>query len=797
MQKIINDLKRSQKSYKFVVYKAFLDLTSEGGKFKKNELFDYVKFFYVSLKNNGFKCETENTDGLMLDIENTDIIKLGKYMEEMPIFRIKMLKVFGDLIYYAGDWTKIDNHELKKLLDSKLLSYYNNNLNQDISKFLQEFKVVTKKEISKTFFSEGFIIDMENHKCFDNILGKLEIGNTNEIEIEFNDKQYNCRIRNVIQNNRKKELYRISFRKELKEELNKVYPYYYDYLDSGNERDSNKYYILMYSGIEKKFKLFVVDNGLFIKDKIWIITKYYKNIIKTENFKGHPIKPIIINDLPKTIYNILYYKLGEQVVFSGSTGIGRWATVPWIGYKTKDDIGMGYLYSYKKDEIFVNIVFVLNKFNDLDKLEKRKQYIYRKIKNENLLKNIEKLSDTGIGSQYHNAIIYAKKYKNGNLPSEKEIEIDLMEMLKMYRKIIKVDQINKIDLYINQKGFNYPKGIIENLYLSLKSKPFVLLAGISGTGKTKLVELFSEAIGYNLDIIPVKPDWNDMSDLLGYKDISGKFIKGKLFKVIKEAINDSNNGYIVCLDEMNLARVEYYFSDILSLMETKNENFNSDYFDLGIEEKIYLPNNLYFIGTVNMDETTHPFSKKVLDRANTIEFSEVMLEDLPFDDSSDKVDYKSSLNNSFLMTNYSTLINIEKEYHDFIKERVVVDLVSINEILKENNLHVGYRVRDEISFYMVQNKKLNLLDYNIAFDYQIMQKILPRIQGSSKAIKDLLIKLYIEFGGKIKDHESYKIAELIKKDLDENEKIKYIKSAEKVCYMIKSYEEDGFTAYWL
>ena len=675
--------------------------------------------------------------------------------------------------------------------------YYNSKLNQNISKFLQKFKVVTKKEISKTFFSEGFIVDMKYHKDIDSILGKLEVGNTNEIEIEFNDKQYNCRIRNVIQNNRKQELYKISFRKDLKEELNKLYPYYYDYLNSGNESDFNKYYTLMYSGIEKKFKLFVVDNGLFIKDKIWFISKHYKGIIKTENFKGHPIKSIIINDLPKTIENILYYKLGEKVEFSGSTGIGKWATVPWTGYRSKDDTGMGYLYSHEKDEIYLNTCFIINKFKNSDELNKRKEYIYRKIKNENLLKNIEKLSNVGIGSQYHNAIIYAKKYKNENLPSEEVIESDLMEMLKMYRKITKIDQINKIALYINQKGFNYPKGIIENFYLSLKSKPFVLLAGISGTGKTKLVELFSEAIGYNLEIIPVKPDWNDMSDLLGYKDIAGKFIAGKLFKVIKEAINDPNNGYIVCLDEMNLARVEYYFSDILSLMETKNENFNSDYFDLGIEEKIYLPNNLYFIGTVNMDETTHPFSKKVLDRANTIEFSEVMLDDLPFNDSSDEIDYKSSLNNSFLMTNYSTLINIEKEYHDFIKEKVVVDLVSINEILRENNLHVGYRVRDEISFYMVQNKKLNLLDYNIAFDYQIMQKILPRIQGSSKAIKDLLIKLYIEFGGKIKDHEDYKITERIKKDLDENEGIKYIKSAEKIYYMIKSYEEDGFTAYWL
>ncbi|MEA1974814.1 MAG: DUF3578 domain-containing protein, partial [Bacillota bacterium] len=809
MQKIINNLKRSQKSYKFIVYKAFVDLASEDGKLNKTELFDYVRYFYLSLKNNGFLCETKHTDSSILDIENTELEALGKYLEGMPIERIDTLIINSDLIEYTDDWSKIDKRELNEFLNNKLIAYYENKLDQDISNFLEIFRIVTKKEVAKTLFSDGFIVDMKYHKEFDSILGRLEVGSTVEIEIEFNEKQYNCRMRNVVQNNRKKELYRISFRKNLKEELNKLYPYYFDYLDSKNESDKNKYYTLMYSGVDNKFKLFIVDNRLFIKDKIWLISKFYKEIIKTENFKGHPIKTIIKNDLPKIIENILYHKYGEKFDFLGSADIGRWATVPWTGLKTDNDVGMGYLYSNKKDEIYLNSCFIMNKFENLDLLEKRKQYIYSKIKNNNLLKNIEKLSDTGVGAKYDDAIIYAKKYNSENLPSEEIIEKDLMEMLKMHEKISKLDQINKINLYINQKGFHYPSGIIENFYLSLKSKPFVLLAGISGTGKTKLVELFSKSIGYEFEIIPVKPDWNDMSDLLGYKDIKGDFIKGKLFKVIVEAIDNPSVGHIVCLDEMNLARVEYYFSDILSLMETKNENFESKCFDLDLgkdnenDKKIYIPNNLYFVGTVNMDETTHPFSKKVLDRANTIEFSEVTLDNLPFNNVSDGVDYKSSLDNSFLKTNYLILKDIEKEYHDFIENKVVANLISINKVLKENNLHVGYRVRDEISFYMVQNEKLKLLDYEIAFDYQIMQKILPRIQGSSKAIKELLIKLYIEVGGKIKDIDDYNIADQIKKDLNENKSakddkhIKYIKSAEKIYYMIKNYEDDGFTAYWL
>ncbi|MGM0380266.1 MAG: McrB family protein, partial [Bacillota bacterium] len=325
--------------------------------------------------------------------------------------------------------------------------------------------------------------------------------------------------------------------------------------------------------------------------------------------------------------------------------------------------------------------------------------------------------------------------------------------------------------------------------LSLKTKPFVLLAGISGTGKTKLVELFSEAIGYELDIIPVKPDWNDMSDLLGYNNIEGKFIEGPLYKVLKKANENPNDGYIVCLDEMNLARVEYYFSDILSRMETKNKEI-----DLS-GEKIKLPSNLYIVGTVNMDETTHPFSKKVLDRANTIEFSNVNLNQLSFNNKYDNEYEKLNLDNSFLNPDYERLIDFEEKYHSFIKDNVVSKLVKINSILKKANLHIGYRIRDEVCYYMLYNKKYNLMTFEKALDYQMMQKILPRIQGSSQSIKELLISLFELFTKNELERDEYKILKEMEKVL--NTELKYPMSSEKVYYMFKNYKEDGFTAYWL
>lgn len=113
-------------------------------------------------------------------------------------------------------------------------------------------------------------------------------------------------------------------------------------------------------------------------------------------------------------------------------------------------------------------------------------------------------------------------------------------------------------------------------------------------------------------MISVKPDWNDSTELFGYKNINDEFIPGQLTEIIKEAVENRNMPYFVCIDEMNLARVEYYLSEYLSLIESRNvqENeivtdhiFSSSYINNDYS-KLYIPENLYIIGTVNMDDTT-------------------------------------------------------------------------------------------------------------------------------------------------------------------------------------------------
>ena len=384
-----------------------------------------------------------------------------------------------------------------------------------------------------------------------------------------------------------------------------------------------------------------------------------------------------------------------------------------------------------------------------------------------------------------------------------------IEMLAQFREeevpeLSIKESMELIKEYIASKGFSYDGELIENFYLSLKSKPFVILAGTSGTGKTRLVRLFAEAIGANYKLVSVRPDWSDSSDLFGHVNLKGEFVPGAIIDYIHEAAKPENINipYFLCLDEMNLARVEYYLSDFLSIIETRHREDGRVVTDEIILDKavsvtygkVILPENLYVIGTVNMDETTFPFSKKVLDRANTIEFSYVDL--VP--DFSESLEEAEAQNckNDFLKTDYITLMSdTATEDRQFVSD-ICFELQEINEILQCAQAHVGYRVRDEIIFYMLNNKKAELLDTNLAFDNEIMQKILPRIQGSSASIKDMLCELFKKCAGDYTGLSQASVSEQMQVYV-ETKDCKYKKSAEKICYMMRRFEEDGFTSYWL
>ncbi len=371
--------------------------------------------------------------------------------------------------------------------------------------------------------------------------------------------------------------------------------------------------------------------------------------------------------------------------------------------------------------------------------------------------------------------------------------------------------ISKVVDYLKWNGFTYSMKELANFYLSLKTKPFVILAGISGTGKTQLPRMFAEAVGMSEEQViqvPVRPDWTDGSDLLGYTGLNDKFQAKGLTIAIKKANENKNKPYFFILDEMNLARVEHYFSEFLSVIETRRRGSDGETIltdPILREEMIHnadnrdefedmrWPENLYLIGTVNMDETTFSFSKKVLDRANTIEMNEV---DLSFkDQKGDDVVPLDNIENSFFKTEFIRSTELSDSDREALENDILL-LSEINEILKISDLHFAYRVRDEIAYYTTMNRTYNLISDSEAMDFQIMQKVLPRIHGSSIRVQRILVRMLNKLNNTNLGEESPDLSALgaLEKEIKESA---YPRTGKKLLFMLQRFEEDRFTSFWV
>lgn len=370
------------------------------------------------------------------------------------------------------------------------------------------------------------------------------------------------------------------------------------------------------------------------------------------------------------------------------------------------------------------------------------------------------------------------------------------------------DIIEHAHKYITSKGFRYQPDEIANFYLALCAKPFVILAGISGTGKTQLPRKFAEALGFPKEHViqlAVRPDWTDGSDLLGYTSLDGKFIPKDLAIAIQKATANPGKPYFFILDEMNLARVEHYFSDFLSVIETRSDSSGKIITDPILREEMLStaknksefssmgwPENLFLIGTVNMDETTHAFSRKVLDRANSIEMNEIDLDWIEPDGST--VKELQGISNDLFKSSYLSANDLSAKEKLAI-EREMGLLKRVNKILQKADLHFAYRVRDEIAFYLTLNKNYKLMSDDAAFDFQLVQKILPRIHGSSERIQAVLVDLFNlleDQAFRSSDFESMRLEEKINSG-----SLKYKRASSKIIFMLKRFNDDRFTSFWL
>ena len=384
---------------------------------------------------------------------------------------------------------------------------------------------------------------------------------------------------------------------------------------------------------------------------------------------------------------------------------------------------------------------------------------------------------------------------------------------------------------------------------AIKSKPFLLLAGISGTGKSRIVRELARACwdegseGYkvqkpkNFQMVQVKPNWHDSSDLIGYVSrVSGKaeFVAGDFLKFIAKAWEDTETPYFLCLDEMNLAPVEQYFAEYLSVIESRKchkdgtvttdpiiypeyesernketeelvpklwyKNLVSELladcppekaFALNkqfINDGISIPQNLIVVGTVNMDETTFSFSRKVLDRAMTIEMNEVDLHG----GLTERNEQIGKLGKAELIGYAVEGVDVYAANKD-VCETVLTYLDAVNTVLEGTPFKVAYRTRNEFLLYVVNNLPYSKGEneeelpqgYVVAraLDEITSMKVLSRIEGDDTKVSDNLL-----------DSLSKTIEERLKAVSGDENTIKSISLAK--LKEMKDKLVSGYTSFW-
>lgn len=335
-------------------------------------------------------------------------------------------------------------------------------------------------------------------------------------------------------------------------------------------------------------------------------------------------------------------------------------------------------------------------------------------------------------------------------------------------------------------GFHEVQGTehVFSYLTALRTKPFMLLAGISGTGKSRIVRKLAQATTTqkydndedrwkdnrpeNFELIQVKPNWHNSMDVVGfYSNISGKYEFTPFVEFIVKAWQHQDIPYFLCLDEMNLAPVEEYFAEFLSAIESRSIDENGDYITDPIikpfkkygkdvceamlrhllgeahhtesnplavqfsEKGLTLPPNLMVMGTVNMDETTFSFSRKVLDRAMSVEMNEVDYDKF-LSGESEQFPLLTDMN-ELLVNRPQRAAEVTEEIES---EEVIAYLKDVNTLMEGTPFKLGYRAANEAMLYVAACKKFAGSDYALAnaLDEFTLMKILSRIEGDDSRL---------------------------------------------------------------
>lgn len=535
-------------------------------------------------------------------------------------------------------------------------------------------------------------------------------------------------------------------------------------------------------------------------------------------------------------------------IIKGSVGAGRAAKTPWIAIldknittSTREGVYIVFLFSTDYKHVYLTLnqgTTVPGQFGP--RLGKKEV-----ANNSKRIRDLLNINDVVLKTdgkadiadeRYKEGAIYYTLWDVNNEEQGEKLLNKYLEIYKKYKNLAMAEKAGNVtvvrqnkEVYIEPKYIPYSS--------ALRTKPFMLLAGISGTGKSRIVrelakacwkegdEEYGKNCPKNFCMVQVKPNWHDSTELFGYVSrISGKpeFVAGNFMKFVIKAWECPDTPYFFCLDEMNLAPVEQYFAEYLSVIESRkseggiittdpilkkpiedkkyddavNYEEGIDWYQkfivdntsrLDLRQQFYkygvaIPNNLFVIGTVNMDETTFSFSRKVLDRAMTLEMNDVDLYS-GLKDNYNEIGYIGNR----IVGNVAEGKDVYTSNQDLC-DQVLAYLVKVNTVLDGTPFKIAYRTRNEFLLYAVNRQ---LLDKDSllwqSLDEMTSMKILSRIEGDSERTKSVLegLKTLVE----------EEICKSIPEPEEGKKKLKSITDA-KLKEMLDKLNKSGYTSYW-
>jgi hypothetical protein len=512
-----------------------------------------------------------------------------------------------------------------------------------------------------------------------------------------------------------------------------------------------------------------------------------------------------------------------KLVFS--VGKGNWASVPWLAFldtreTTSAQRGVYCLFLFRED--MSGVYLALTQGSAKPREKDRIRGLLPPLNSGFRIDDEADLRGNGTAKSYADRVVAYKLYQRGNVPDDVMIEHDVHELLAAYRSYLehqtvpaddRAAMVEELIDAVRATGFQYPAWLIAAYVAAVRTARFVILAGATGSGKSSLPQLVATATGSDCKVVAVRADWTDSSDVTGYVDQKEAFRPGVLLHAARKAAADPGRMHFLLFDEMNLARIEHYLPEFLSVIASRwrddqgvirtlplfSQPLGEDYAEWN---RLELPENLAVIGTVNMDEAGTSFSERVLDRAFTIE--------MPAAEPAEWSGAESYVprERKWPVSAWRPLALDRRHLPDLtadenrILEKVDIVLGEIDRCLVTTQSRCQYRQRNAVSLFALHAANIAASFRNVdPLDLAIHAKVLPRIRGGSAPVRLAVMQLLGMALSGTRFHDEREAGAMVQRwrDADCPEHLPEARlpfTAARLCLMWQRLDIDGETSFW-